>query len=61
MPREKRATKILNIKLIKETNDQLEKFCDETGMTKTTAVEKILRHYFEEYFQRSKDERTLFS
>ena len=60
MPRTKKDSKILNIKLDREIHEQLEQFCDESGMTKTIAVEKILRHYFEEYFRRSKEDRTLF-
>ena len=46
--------KILNIKLDREIHEQLEKFCDESGMTKTVAVEKILQHYFTDYFKRPK-------
>ena len=34
--------------LIKEHGDELELFCDETGVTKTMAVEKILHQYFEQ-------------
>lgn len=60
MPRQKKDAKILNIKLATQVNDQLEAFCEETGMTKTVAVEKILQHYFAEYFQKPKTERTLF-
>ena len=60
MPREKKDAKILNIKLARDVNDQLEQFCKETGMSKTVAVEKILKHYFDEYFQRPEKERTLF-
>ena len=47
MSRTKKDAKILNIKLDREIHEQLEQFCDESGMTKTIAVEKILQHYFE--------------
>lgn len=60
MPRQKKDAKILNIKLAKEISDQLEQFCEESGMTKTIATEKILSKYFEEYFSRPEEERTLF-
>ena len=60
MPRQKKDAKILNIKLAKEISDQLEQFCEESGMPKTIATEKILSRYFEEYFSRSEEERTLF-
>lgn len=60
MPRQKKDAKILNIKLAKEISDQLEQFCEESGMSKTIATEKILSKYFEEYFSRPEEERTLF-
>ncbi len=50
MPRQKKDAKILNIKLAKEISDQLEQFCEESGISKTVATEKILSKYFEEYF-----------
>ena len=60
MPRQKKDAKILNIKLAKEISDQLEQFCEASGMSKTIATEKILSKYFEEYFSRPEEERTLF-
>lgn len=60
MPRQKKDAKILNIKLEKEISDQLEQFCEESGMSKTVATEKILSKYFEEYFSRPEEERMLF-
>lgn len=47
-------------KLAKEISDQLEQFCEESGISKTVATEKILSKYFEEYFSRPEEERTLF-
>ena len=32
MPRQKKDAKILNIKLAREISDQLEQFCEESGM-----------------------------
>ena len=60
MSRPKKDAKNLNIKLDREIYDRLEQFCDETGMTKTTATEKILTQFFERYFERSKSDRLLF-
>lgn len=60
MPRQKKDAKILNIKLDRKIHEQLEQFCEESGMTKTIATEKILSKYFEEYFSRLEEERTLF-
>lgn len=60
MPRQKKDAKILNIKLDRKIHEQLEQFCEESGMTETIATEKILSKYFEEYFSRPEEERTLF-
>lgn len=60
MPRQKKDAKILNIKLAREVSNQLEQFCEESGISKTVATEKILSKYFEEYFSRLEEERTLF-
>ena len=60
MSRTKKDAKILNIKLDREIHEQLEQFCDESGMTKTIAVEKILAQYLTRYFERPEVERKLF-
>ena len=60
MPRQKKDVKILNIKLAREISNQLEQFCEESGISKTVATEKTLSKYFEEYFSRLEEERTLF-
>ena len=60
MSRARKDAKLLNIKLDREVHEQLEQFCDESGMTKTIATEKILSQFFSEYFQRPKQDRTLF-
>ena len=43
MPRQKKDAKILNIKLAREISNQLEQFCEESGISKTVATEKIYR------------------
>ena len=60
MKKKKKDAKILNIKLARKISDQLEQFCEESGISKTVATEKILSKYFEEYFSRPEEERTLF-
>lgn len=60
MPRQKKDAKILNIKLAREISNQLEQFCEESGISKTVATEKKLSKYFEEYFSRLEEERTFF-
>ena len=60
MSRTKKDAKMLNVKLAKDVSDELEKFCEETGITKTIAVEKILHQYFEQYFERPEEERRIF-
>ena len=40
MPRQKKDAKILNIKLAREISNQLEQFCEESGISKTVATKK---------------------
>ena len=56
----KKDAKLLNIKLDRTVHEQLEQFCNESGMTKTMATEKILAQFVEEYFQRPENERRIF-
>ena len=60
MPREKKDARNFNIKLATQTYEELERFCEETGLTKTTATEKILNKFFEEYFKKNEEDRNLF-
>ena len=60
MSRAKKDARFLNMKLEREIYDQLVQFCDESGMTKTLATERILKQYFEGYFDRPEAERKLF-
>lgn len=60
MPREKKDARIINMKLATDVFEQLEQFCEETGVSKTTATEKILSHFFDEYFKRPEEERKIF-
>ena len=60
MSREKKDAKILNIKLATSVHEKLEQFCDESGMPKTVAVEKVLTQFFDSYFDKPAEERTIF-
>ena len=52
--------RVLNIKLSAPIHDQLDRFSRESGINKTTAVERILDRFFEEYFEKPEDERDIF-
>ena len=54
MPRQKKDAKILNIKLATAINEKLERFCEESGQSKTVAVERFLDRCLDEYFEKSK-------
>ena len=49
MPRKKKEGKFLNIKLCADVYERLENYSEEMGQTKTIAVERILREYFDRY------------
>lgn len=57
MPRPKKDARNLNIKLDREIFEKLERFCEESGQSKTVAVERFLNKTLDEYFSRSEDER----
>ncbi len=49
MARPKKNYKPLNIKMNKEIYDLLDDYCEEKGQTKTMAVERILKKFFNDY------------
>lgn len=49
MSRQKKEHTLLNIRLDKYISDRLVAFCDDSGQTKTTAVERALIVYLDEY------------
>ena len=59
MPRPKKDSKVLNIKLSVQVYNKLEKFCDESGQTKTLAVERFLNKCLDEYFSKPESERKI--
>lgn len=60
MPQIKKEAKVMNMKLEKSVHDKLQLFCNETGLSKTAATEKILDKYLTEYFERPQSNRSLF-
>lgn len=49
MKKQNKDWKALNIKLDRTVYEQLEKYCEETGLSKTVAVERILSKAFKEH------------
>lgn len=54
MPRPKKDSKPLNINLDSKIYTALEKYCEEKGQTKTTAIERILAEKLKDYFNNQK-------
>lgn len=57
MPRAKKDAKMLSIKLSTPIYEKLEKFCEESGQSKTVAVERFLNKCLDEYFSKAEDMR----
>ena len=60
MPRIKRDTTVLNIKIATSTYESLSRYCEESGQTKTLAVERFLNRCLDEYFSKPESERKLY-
>ncbi len=60
MPRTKKDAKVLNVKLALPVYDCLDRFCTESGLSKTVATEKILMQFFDSYFEKPETERVIF-
>ena len=59
MPRPKKDSKVLNIRLSVPVYNKLEEFCAESGQTKTLAVERFLNKCLDEYFSKPVSERKI--
>lgn len=51
MPRQKKNNVPVSFRLEKEIFDRLERFCEDSGQSKTVAVERALDGYFRQYYQ----------
>ncbi len=60
MPRTKKDARILNVKLASPVYEKLDRFCAESGLSKTVATEKILMQFFDSYFEKPESERVIF-
>ena len=60
MPREKKDFVRFSIKMATDVNEKLVDFCNETGISKTAAVERFLEKGLDEYFARPEEERNLY-
>ena len=57
MGRQKKDSKPINLNLDRQLVEQLEQYCEEVGQTKTTALERILRRFLEEYYVKERNKR----
>ena len=53
----KKNAKVIRMKMDKTVSDKLDIFCQETGLSRTVAVEKILDKHLTEYLAQPKDKR----
>lgn len=60
MPQIKKNAKVMNMKLDVTVYDKLDRFCSETGLSKTAATERILDKYLSDYFGQPENQRSLF-
>ncbi len=49
MPRAKRDAKSFTIKMDSKVYERLEQYCEDSGQSKTTAVERAVMAYIDEY------------
>ena len=54
MPKIKKDGKHLNLFICSDVYNTLGEYSEEKGQTKTVAVERILRSYFEKYYSKKK-------
>lgn len=57
MPRPKKDAVAVNIRMDRTIAERLEVYCEDTGQTKTTAIERILASALEEYYSQPHGKR----
>lgn len=57
MARPKKDGRYLNCYLENQVLERLEKYCEDTGLTKTVAIERILGKFFDQNDQQNKSEK----
>ena len=50
MPREKKDAVAVNLKLARQVAEMLDRYCKETGQTKTLAIERMLTNEIRKYY-----------
>ena len=51
MPRPKKDTYPLSLRIEKNVYDRLTQYCEDSGQTKTLAIERALMVYIDEYYR----------
>ena len=51
MSKEKKISQPLSMRMNHDLFEKLEKFCEDSGQSKTTAIERSLSKYIEEYYE----------
>ncbi len=54
MAREKKNGKHINMYIEREILEQLDRYCEVVGQTKTTAIERILKRYLDDWEEEAK-------
>ena len=49
MPRPKKDGVYINYYIQKDIKDRLDRYCEDVGQTNTTAIERILKQFLDEY------------
>ena len=57
MGQPKKDAKVISMKMDRTVSDKLDIFCDETGLSRTVAIEKILDKHLTEYLAQPKNKR----
>lgn len=52
MPKAKKDNKSVTVRLATPIVEQLEKFCEDAGQTKTAAIERALVMYMDDYYKK---------
>lgn len=60
MSRVKKEAKTINMNIALPVYEKLEDFCEETGTSKTMAVERILTQFLDVYFKKPEKERLIY-
>lgn len=55
MPRPKKDGVYINYYIQKDIKERLDKYCEEVGQTNTTAVERILKQFLDDYDAKQKE------